>query len=78
MTPHLGALADLRVVDASTLFAGTDVVIENFRPDTLERWRLGYPELSAGNAACCWPGSTVSARSVPTAGALASARSPRR
>jgi crotonobetainyl-CoA:carnitine CoA-transferase CaiB-like acyl-CoA transferase len=26
-----------------------DVVIENFRPDTLERWNLGYAELSASN-----------------------------
>ncbi|WP_116952239.1 CaiB/BaiF CoA transferase family protein [Jiangella endophytica] len=27
----------------------SDVVIENFRPDTLERWNLGYPELSKEN-----------------------------
>nr|WP_281387040.1 CoA transferase [Jiangella mangrovi] len=27
----------------------SDVVIENFRPDTLERWNLGYSDLSAGN-----------------------------
>jgi formyl-CoA transferase len=26
-----------------------DVVVENFRPGTLERWRLGYEELSAVN-----------------------------
>lgn len=26
-----------------------DVVIENFRPDTLERWNLGYDQLSADN-----------------------------
>ncbi|HEX6337629.1 MAG TPA: CoA transferase [Jiangellaceae bacterium] len=26
-----------------------DVVIENFRPDTLEAWGLGYEQLSAGN-----------------------------
>jgi crotonobetainyl-CoA:carnitine CoA-transferase CaiB-like acyl-CoA transferase len=31
------------------LVAGADVVIENFRPGTLERWGLGYPELSAEN-----------------------------
>lgn len=31
------------------LAATADVVIENFRPDTLERWQLGYPELSAAN-----------------------------
>jgi crotonobetainyl-CoA:carnitine CoA-transferase CaiB-like acyl-CoA transferase len=32
------------------LAESADVVIENFRPGTLERWRLGYPELSAANA----------------------------
>ncbi|WP_052850245.1 CaiB/BaiF CoA transferase family protein [Streptomyces avicenniae] len=31
------------------LAAGADVVIENFRPGTLERWGLGWPELSAAN-----------------------------
>lgn len=31
------------------LVATADVVVENFRPDTLERWRLGYEELSAVN-----------------------------
>lgn len=31
------------------LAAGADVVIENFRPGTLERWGLGYAELSARN-----------------------------
>jgi len=31
------------------LAATADVVIENFRPGTLERWGLGYEELSAAN-----------------------------
>ena len=31
------------------LVADADVVIENFRPGTLERWGLGYPELSVDN-----------------------------
>jgi crotonobetainyl-CoA:carnitine CoA-transferase CaiB-like acyl-CoA transferase len=31
------------------LVANADVVIENFRPGTLEKWGLGYPELSAKN-----------------------------
>lgn len=31
------------------LVATADVVIENFRPDTLERWGLGYDDLSAVN-----------------------------
>ena len=30
------------------LVADADVVIENFRPGTLERWGLGYPELVGG------------------------------
>ncbi|MEU4352637.1 CoA transferase [Streptomyces sp. NPDC023838] len=31
------------------LAASTDVIIENFRPGTLERWGLGWPELAAVN-----------------------------
>ncbi|MEU0006265.1 CoA transferase [Streptomyces sp. NPDC006314] len=31
------------------LAAGADVVIENFRPGTLEKWGLGWDELSAAN-----------------------------
>jgi crotonobetainyl-CoA:carnitine CoA-transferase CaiB-like acyl-CoA transferase len=31
------------------LVADADVVIENFRPGTLERWGLGYPQLSGDN-----------------------------
>lgn len=31
------------------LVRDTDVVIENFRPDTLERWNLGYDVLSSEN-----------------------------
>ncbi|MFI7399960.1 CaiB/BaiF CoA transferase family protein [Streptomyces sp. NPDC049541] len=31
------------------LVAGADVVIENFRPGTLEKWDLGWAELSAAN-----------------------------
>ncbi|MGE3621214.1 MAG: CaiB/BaiF CoA transferase family protein [Acidimicrobiia bacterium] len=33
------------------LVAGADVVVENFRPGTLERWDLGYEQLSAANPA---------------------------
>ncbi|MEU7444829.1 Succinyl-CoA:(R)-benzylsuccinate CoA-transferase subunit BbsF [Streptomyces sp. ADI98-12] len=31
------------------LVSGADVVVENFRPGTLERWGLGWQELSAAN-----------------------------
>lgn len=31
------------------LVAGTDVIIENFRPGTLERWGIGWDRLSAAN-----------------------------
>ncbi|MFF7329283.1 CaiB/BaiF CoA transferase family protein [Streptomyces sp. NPDC090306] len=31
------------------LAADADVVVENFRPGTLEKWDLGWPELSAAN-----------------------------
>ncbi|MGW2413285.1 CaiB/BaiF CoA transferase family protein [Streptomyces tubercidicus] len=31
------------------LAAGSDVIVENFRPGTLERWGLGWDELSAVN-----------------------------
>ncbi|GAT81501.1 acyl-CoA transferase [Streptomyces sp. F-3] len=31
------------------LAAGADVVVENFRPGTLEKWGLGWPELSEVN-----------------------------
>ncbi|MFD9907580.1 CaiB/BaiF CoA transferase family protein [Streptomyces sp. NPDC059063] len=31
------------------LAAGTDVIVENFRPGTLEKWDLGWDELSAAN-----------------------------
>jgi crotonobetainyl-CoA:carnitine CoA-transferase CaiB-like acyl-CoA transferase len=44
---------DLSVPDGQAVFrrlaASADVVIENFRPDTLERWGLGYDVLSADN-----------------------------
>jgi formyl-CoA transferase len=31
------------------LVAGSDMLLENFRPGTMERWRLGYDELSSIN-----------------------------
>jgi crotonobetainyl-CoA:carnitine CoA-transferase CaiB-like acyl-CoA transferase len=44
---------DLSKPDGRSLFlrlaAEADVVIENFRPGTLERWGLGWDELSAAN-----------------------------
>ena len=44
---------DLRTADgqdlARRLVADADVVVENFRPGTLEKWGLGYDDLAAGN-----------------------------
>jgi formyl-CoA transferase len=44
---------NLREVDGQDLFVElvkrSDVVIENFRPGTLERWNLGWERLSAAN-----------------------------
>ncbi len=44
---------DLRQAEGQRLFkdlcAKADVVIENFRPGTLEKWALGWPELSGVN-----------------------------
>ncbi len=45
--------ADLRRDEGQRLVrrlaAVSDIVVENFRPGTLERWGLGYERLSAGN-----------------------------
>lgn len=55
---HLGRNKRNITLDLSTpggrdvllkLAASTDVIIENFRPGTLERWGLGWEELSAAN-----------------------------
>ena len=47
------ATLDLSHPDGQELFlrlaAGADVVVENFRPGTLERWNVGWDELSAAN-----------------------------
>jgi len=49
------ATLDLSTPDGQELFRriakGADVVIENFRPGTLERWGLGWDELSADQRA---------------------------
>jgi crotonobetainyl-CoA:carnitine CoA-transferase CaiB-like acyl-CoA transferase len=34
---------------ARELISGADVVVENFRPGTMERWGLGYEDLSETN-----------------------------
>jgi formyl-CoA transferase len=35
---------------ARRLIAGADMLVENFRPGTMEKWGLGYEQLSAENA----------------------------
>ncbi|MDN5698597.1 MAG: CoA transferase, partial [Rubrobacter sp.] len=34
---------------ARSLISGADVLVENFRPGTMERWGLGYEDLSVDN-----------------------------
>lgn len=60
------------------LAADADVIVENFRPGTLERWGLGWAELSAVNPGWCWPASPASVSSARTRTGPGSARSPRR
>jgi alpha-methylacyl-CoA racemase len=36
------------------LVASADVLVESFRPGTLEEWGLGYPEMSAENPRLVW------------------------
>ncbi|WP_448004010.1 CaiB/BaiF CoA transferase family protein [Agromyces bauzanensis] len=62
------------------LAATADVVIENFRPGTLERWGLGYEELSARNSRLVLArvsgfGQTGPYRARPGFGTLAEAMS---
>ena len=49
---------DLKTADgkaaAAGLIAGADIVIENFRPGTLERLGLGYDESAAANPRLIW------------------------
>ncbi|MBI2218413.1 MAG: CoA transferase [Candidatus Rokubacteria bacterium] len=44
---------DFRVPEGQDLFrrlvAGTDVIVENFRPGTLDRWKIGYADLKRIN-----------------------------
>ena len=55
----------------------SDVVCENFRPGTLERWGLGWDELVARSTpAWSWCGSAAMARPGPTATARVSRASP--
>jgi crotonobetainyl-CoA:carnitine CoA-transferase CaiB-like acyl-CoA transferase len=39
---------------AAKLCAQADVVVENFRPGTMERWRLGPDDVHAGNPGCVY------------------------
>lgn len=58
--------------------AGFDIVVENFRPGTLERWNIGFDELAATNvgvilARISGYGQTGPARSKPGFGRIAQA-----
>jgi crotonobetainyl-CoA:carnitine CoA-transferase CaiB-like acyl-CoA transferase len=78
VTANLGSDGGREVFLA--LAEGSDVVIENFRPGTLERWGLGYEELSARNpglvlARVSGFGQTGPYRTRPGFGTLAEAMS---
>lgn len=78
VTANLGSPGGREVFLA--LAAQADVVIENFRPGTLERWGLGYDELSARNprlvlARVSGFGQTGPYRTRPGFGTLAEAMS---
>ena len=60
------------------LAATADVVIENFRPGTLERWGLGYERLAAANPGLVLARVTGFGQIGPYAAGPGSARSPRR
>ncbi|GFM96508.1 hypothetical protein Sfulv_13190 [Streptomyces fulvorobeus] len=60
------------------LAAGTDVVIENFRPGTLERWGIGPAELHAVNPRLVLARVTGFGQFGPYSHRPASARSRRR
>ena len=55
-----------------------DVLIENFRPGTLERWGIGPDELHAANRRLVIARVTASGRSARMRAGPASGRSPRR
>ncbi len=63
---------DLRSPAGQDLFrrlvAESDVIVENFRPGTLEKWGLGYDVLSEINRGSCWPVCPVTGRPVPRRG----------
>ena len=59
------------------LVADADVVLENFRPGTLERWGLGWDELSAANQRLVLARVSGFGQTGPYAQGRASARSPR-
>lgn len=60
------------------LAAETDVIVENFRPGTLERWGSAPRSCTPSTHGWCWPGSPASASSARTRTGPGSARWPRR
>ena len=73
---------DLKAPDGREMFLrlidGADVLVENFRPGTLERLDLGPDELHARDPRWSSPASAVSARTGRMPAAPASRPSPRR
>lgn len=60
------------------LAATADVIVENFRPGTMERWGLGYADLAAANARLVMVRVSGFGQSGPTGTGPGSGLSPRR
>ncbi len=73
---------NLRVPEGRDLFLElverSDIIVENFRPGTLEKWGLGYDVLRQHHRGIIWCGCRATARRAPTPTRPGTPRSPRR
>ena len=56
----------------------SDIIVENFRPGTLEKWNLGYDVLRQRNRGSSWSGCPATGRPGPTRTRPGTPRWPRR
>ena len=63
---------------ARRIAAECDIVIENFKPGTLDAWGMGYDALAAENAGSCWCTSRGSGRPARARRSPGSVRSAKR